>query len=84
MIKRYNAGRLYAGEDEMVEFNGGDYVKYEDYLALKATIDARTVTDCLMPPRIEDIRLRSPLEVEDMWMHRVKWLCAELGVKVHE
>lgn len=60
----------------------GNYVKYEDYAALERTIDARKMTDCIMPPRIEDIHFRSPREVEDMWMHRVRWLCAQLGVNM--
>lgn len=77
MVQRWDYESLYPSED-------GDWVKYSDYAALERKIDARKVTDCIMPPRIKDIHLCSPQEVEDMWMHRVKWLCAQLGVTVHD
>lgn len=71
-------------EGAMVTDDLGGWVPHADYAALERKIDARKMTDCIMPPRIEDIHLRSPREVEDMWMHRVRWLCAQLGVKVHD
>jgi hypothetical protein len=79
MIKRYTNYGI-----DMLEVERGDYVKYEDYVALERSIESRKITDCAMPPRIENIHLRSPKEVENMWRHRVKWLCAQFGVKVHD
>ena len=71
MVQRYTTLAGYVEDDD------GHFVEYEDYAALARKIDARKATDCIMPPRIEDIHLRSPKEVEGMWMHRVKWLCAQ-------
>lgn len=39
-VKRYDAGCEYAGEDEMVEREDGDYVSYSDYAALQQKLDA--------------------------------------------
>ncbi|MDK9364195.1 hypothetical protein [Lelliottia wanjuensis] len=38
----------------------------------------------MMPPRIENIELRSPLEVEDMWRARVRHMFRAAGLKLHE
>ncbi|MDK9585441.1 hypothetical protein [Lelliottia wanjuensis] len=38
----------------------------------------------MMPPRIENIELRSPLEVEDMWRARVRHMFRASGLKLHE
>jgi len=39
-VKRYDAGCEYAGEDEMVEREDGDYVSYSDYATLQQKLDA--------------------------------------------
>ena len=67
-----------------VDADDGEFVKYEDYEELMRSIDARTITDCKLPARIENIEAFTPKQVEDMWVHRVKWLCDHLGVKVHD
>lgn len=46
-----------------------------------AELESRTVT-VKLPTRIENIGLRSPLEVEDMWIARVKGMLTAAGVKV--
>ena len=97
MVQRYELEEMSRNPFEsyrcLEENEEGEWVKYEDYERLKQEFMdyvvikekqiAKKLTDCIMPPRIEAIHLRSPLEVEDMWMHRVKWLCAQLGVNVH-
>lgn len=40
MVQRYDAGCLYAGEDEMQEEIDGEYIKYEDYAALLLKLEA--------------------------------------------
>ena len=47
--------------------------------AAGAELESRTVK---LPTRIENIGLRSPLEVEDMWIARVKGMLTDAGIKV--
>lgn len=44
-------------------------------------LESRTVT-VKLPTRIENIGLRSPLEVEDMWIAKVKGMLTAAGIKV--
>lgn len=44
-----------------------------------AELESRTVK---LPTRIENIGLRSPREVEDMWIARVKGTLTAAGIKV--
>ncbi|HFT4583475.1 TPA: hypothetical protein ACHV90_002990 [Klebsiella pneumoniae] len=46
-----------------------------------AELESRTVT-VKLPTRIENIGLRSPLEVEDMWIAKVKGMLTAAGIKV--
>lgn len=45
-----------------------------------AELESRTVT-VKLPTRIENIGLRSPLEVEDMWIAKVKGMLTGAGIK---
>ena len=38
----------------------------------------------MMPTRIENIELRSPLEVEDMYRARLRHICRAAGLRLHE
>lgn len=48
-----------------------------------SVLESRTVT-VKLPKRIENIDLRSPLEVEDMWIYRFKNSLAAAGIQVIE
>lgn len=65
---------------DIIESEDGPFVLYEDYKTLEALMQ---ITDVAMPPRVEHIDNYTPKQVEEMWMHRVRWLCRHLGVKVH-
>lgn len=80
MVQRYDVD----SPSVCFETEGGYFVKYEDYEELERCIRARAITDCKMPPRIENIEAFTQKQVEDMWVHRVRWLCDHLGVRVHE
>lgn len=57
---------------------------FDDNTALRqriAELESRTVT-VKLPTRIENIGLRSPLEVEDMWIAKVKGMLTAAGIKV--
>lgn len=47
-----------------------------------AELESRTVT-VKLPTRIDNIDLRSPLEVEDMWIYRLKNALAAAGIQVN-
>ncbi|MEG2692077.1 MAG: hypothetical protein RR987_16540 [Hafnia sp.] len=38
----------------------------------------------MIPERIKNIDLRSPLEVEDMWIARIRFMFREAGLNLHE
>lgn len=42
----------------------------------------RAAIEITMPSRIENINLRTPLEVEDMWKHRLIYAAKEAGITV--
>lgn len=59
----------------VVEQRNGECVR------LHSERESRTVT-VKLPTRIENIGLRSPLEVEDMWIAKVKGMLTAAGIKV--
>lgn len=74
IIYEYNyVNEQFEAETGETDQTTGPWVKYEDYEELERCIKARTITDCKMPPRIENIEAFTPKQVEDMWVHRVKW-----------
>lgn len=52
-LNRYDAGCLYAGEDEMVLREDGQYVKYSDFAALQQKLDAIAVENAALKENVE-------------------------------
>ena len=45
---------------------------------------SRQAIEIETPPRINEIHLRQPKEVEDMWLHRLKFAVESAGLKIKE
>ena len=43
---------------------------------------SRQAIEIETPPRINEIHLRQPKEVEDMWLHRLKFAVESAGLKI--
>ncbi len=76
------------GAEYMDPPDGGDVEPIEqvrrmvaDFRQRIAEMEYHTVT-VKLPTRIENIGLRSPLEVEDMWIAKVKGMLTAAGIKV--
>ena len=69
-----NMGRCLNGDDE--------YIAWDMQLAFKAWQASRQAIEIETPPRINEIHLRQPKEVEDMWLHRLKFAVESAGLKI--
>ena len=66
-------------EHENVHYADAAEMEIEALRQRIAELESRTVK---LPTRIENIGLRSPLQVEDMWIAKVKGMLTSEGIKV--
>ena len=68
-------------EDEPGEYSD-EYVNHLVQGEWEAWQESRQAIEIETPPRINGIHLRQPKEVEDMWLHRLKFAVESAGLKI--